>query len=325
MHMQFSTGHSHFAMKKESWVKYIHVLQDRICVALEGIDRKAKFIEDQWQRGEGGGGKTRVVTNGNVFEKGGVNTSVVFGQVTGAMRTQLQIDGDEWWACGLSLVLHPMNPFVPTVHCNYRMFEVYHNNDDSSKPPSGGSGVCWFGGGTDLTPYYLFEEDARHFHQTYKDICDEFDPFFYPIFKKQCDNYFVNIHRNNERRGIGGIFYDYQRPDENHPLDFWMNFGKACGNAFIPAYLPIVEKRKDIPYTDKHKHWQEIRRGRYVEFNLVHDRGTLFGLKTNGRIESILMSLPPIARFEYNDQPEKGSEEEKLTQVLMNPKDWIPK
>jgi coproporphyrinogen III oxidase len=300
---------------KESWIQYIHDLQNRICNALEKADGRAVFTEDAWERPEGGGGKTRVISNGNVFEKGGVNTSVVFGEVTEAMRTQLKINGAKWFACGLSLVIHPYNPFVPTVHCNYRMLELYNEKDEVIDR--------WFGGGTDLTPYYLLEEDARHFHRTYKNICDSFDPSFYPKFKETCDNYFVNFHRDNERRGIGGIFYDYQRPDENKNVDYWMSFGKACGDAFIEAYIPIVEKRKHTAFEEKHKHWQEIRRGRYVEFNLVHDRGTLFGLKTNGRIESILMSLPPTVRFEYNYRPEPGSEEDKLLQACLHPKDWV--
>jgi len=300
---------------KEAWIDYIHDLQNRICAALEEADGKAKFIEDKWERPEGGGGKTRVIANGAVFEKGGVNTSVVFGEVSDAMRTQLKINGAKWFACGLSLVIHPVNPFVPTVHCNYRMFELYNEADEVIDR--------WFGGGTDLTPYYLFEEDAKHFHGTYKAVCDRFDPSFYSKFKEVCDNYFVNFHRNNERRGIGGIFYDYQRPDEMKDVDFWMNFGKACGDAFIPAYIPIVQKRKESSYSKENKHWQEIRRGRYVEFNLVHDRGTLFGLKTNGRIESILMSLPPTVRFEYNYQPKPGSEEDKLLQACLHPKDWL--
>jgi len=300
---------------KENWITYIHDLQNTICHALEKADGKATFSEDAWERPEGGGGKTRVISNGSVFEKGGVNTSVVFGDVTEAMATQLKIKGDKWFACGLSLVIHPFNPFVPTVHCNYRMFELYNANDEVIDR--------WFGGGTDLTPYYLFEEDARHFHQMYKNVCDNFDLSFYPKFKKTCDDYFVNYHRNNERRGIGGIFYDYERPDEKKDVDFWMNFGKACGNAFIEAYIPIVEQRKNFPFTTEHKHWQEIRRGRYTEFNLVHDRGTLFGLKTNGRTESILMSLPPTVRFEYNYQPEAGSAEEKLLQACLHPVQWV--
>lgn len=300
---------------KEDWIQYIESLQNRICSALQACDGKAKFVEDQWQRAEGGGGKTRVIADGNVFEKGGVNTSVVFGNVSDAMKNQLKIDGAKWFACGLSLVLHPINPFVPTVHCNYRMFELYSENEEVIDR--------WFGGGTDLTPYYLFEEDAKHFHQTYKNVCDEFDLSFYPTFKKNCDDYFVNNHRNHERRGIGGIFYDYQKPAGNKEVNFWMNFSKACGDAFLPAYLPIIEKRKNSSFTAAQKHWQEIRRGRYVEFNLIHDRGTLFGLKTNGRTESILMSLPPTVRFEYNYQPEKGSEEEKLLEVCLQPREWV--
>jgi coproporphyrinogen III oxidase len=312
------------------WISYIHDLQNRICAALEQSDGKAKFFEDKWQRPEGGGGKTRVIANGDVFEKGGVNTSVVFGDVTDAMRTQLKINGAKWFACGLSLVIHPINPFVPTVHCNYRMFELYNEKEEVIDR--------WFGGGTDLTPYYLFEEDAKHFHGAYKNVCDKFDPTFYPKFKKECDDYFVNTHRNNERRGIGGIFYDYQRDADTlgslksgvgermvppKAESGWAEFGKACGNAFMEAYIPIVEKRKNTSYTTENKHWQEIRRGRYVEFNLVHDRGTLFGLKTNGRIESILMSLPPTVRFEYNYQPAPGSEEDQLQQVCLNPRNWL--
>ena len=300
---------------KDNWITHTHDLQDSICTALEQVDGKSVFMEDAWERPEGGGGKTRVITNGNVFEKGGVNTSVVFGKVSDIMRTQLKINGDAWFACGLSLVLHPVNPFVPTIHCNYRMFELYDE--------SGNTIDRWFGGGTDLTPYYLFEEDARHFHQTYKNICDRFDTSFYPAFKKECDNYFVNAHRNRERRGIGGIFYDYQRPSADKDIQFWFSFGKTCGEGFADAYLPIVEKRKQLSYTDRHKYWQEIRRGRYVEFNLVHDRGTLFGLKTNGRTESILMSLPPTVRFEYNYRPDPGSEEDKLLQACLLPVEWV--
>jgi coproporphyrinogen III oxidase len=300
------------------WIDFVYQLQDTICQALEEVDGKAVFKEDDWQRaeGRGGGGRTRVIANGNVFEKGGVNTSVVYGHVTDKMQKHLNINGAKWFACGLSLVIHPNNPFVPTVHCNYRMFELYDENDSLTDR--------WFGGGTDLTPYYLFDEDAVHFHQTYKKVCDEFDPSFYPSFKKECDGYFVNVHRNNERRGIGGIFYDHQRPDDKHDVDFWMRFGEACGNAFTSAYIPVVEKRKYAPYSPENKWWQEIRRGRYVEFNLVHDRGTIFGLKTHGRTESILMSLPPTVRFEYDYQPVPGSEEDRLLQVCLKPKEWIP-
>ncbi len=300
---------------KQEWINFINQLQNDICQALEKADGGAGFVEDKWERPEGGGGRTRVIANGNIFEKGGVNTSIVFGDVTDTMRTQLKINGDKWFACGLSLVIHPLNPFVPTVHANYRMFELYNSNDEVIDR--------WFGGGTDLTPYYLFEEDARHFHQTYKTACNKSDKAFFPLFKKHCDDYFVNWHRNEERRGIGGIFYDYQKPSADKDAGFWMRLASNCGYAFMDAYIPIVEKRKDIPFSEANKHWQEIRRGRYVEFNLVHDRGTIFGLKTNGRTESILMSLPPTVRFEYDYRPEAGSEEDKLLQACLFPRDYV--
>ncbi len=300
---------------RDRWISFIHQLQDDICIALEKSDGSVKFKEDRWERPEGGGGKTRIISNGKVIEKGGVNSSIVYGKVTDIMRAQLKIDGDSWFACGLSSVIHPINPFVPTVHCNYRMFELYDTKGEVIDR--------WFGGGTDLTPYYLFEEDAKHFHQSYKNICDQFDPIFYRDFKKVCDDYFVNTHRNNERRGIGGIFYDYKRATDEKNIDYWLSFAKACGQEFIAAYIPIIERRKHMTYSAENKFWQEIRRGRYTEFNLVHDRGTLFGLKTNGRIESILMSLPPTVRFEYDCQPISGSEEDKLLQACLKPVDWI--
>lgn len=304
---------------RKNWINIIHRLQDDICSALEQADGMARFKEDKWEREGGGGGKTRVISNGKVFEKGGINTSVVHGSITEQMQGQLNLpatsQGQEWFAAGISIVIHPLNPFVPTIHCNYRMFEI--------SGPENITNQIWFGGGTDLTPYYLFEEDAIHFHQTYKNVCDEFDELFYPSFKKNCDDYFVNTHRNNERRGIGGIFYDHQKPDDKMPAEDWMNFGKSCGEAFTTSYLPIVEKRKNTAYNEPQRNWQEIRRGRYVEFNLIHDRGTLFGLKTNGRTESILMSLPPSVRFEYDYKPELGSEEEKLLKVCLHPGEWV--
>ena len=302
---------------RENWIEYIEGLQDRICAALEAVDKGAKFREDRWERkpgGEGGGGRTRVIAKGNVFEKGGVNTSVVFGRVTENMRMQLKMEGEEWFACGLSLVIHPVNPYVPTVHCNYRYFELYTQGRVTDR---------WFGGGTDLTPYYLFEEDAVHFHRVYKEVCDDFDRDLYPVFKRECDEYFVNTHRNRERRGIGGIFFDHCRPDKEKDLGFWSGFAKACGDAFTTAYIPLVEKRKHMAYDARQKYWQEIRRGRYVEFNLIHDRGTLFGLKTDGRTESILMSLPPTVRFEYDYRPPAGSEEDRLLAVCLDPRDWV--
>jgi coproporphyrinogen III oxidase len=299
---------------KENFTKFIHELQTEICTALESVDGKAMFMTDAWQRPDGGGGITRVIQNGAVFEKGGVNTSVVHGAVTPAIAQQLNVLGSSFFACGLSLVIHPQNPFVPTVHANFRYFELYD--------AQGQIADAWFGGGADLTPYYLADEDAVHFHTTWKQACDSFDTSFYPTYKQQCDQYFVNHHRNNERRGIGGIFYDYLRADAARDREYWLRFSMTCGKAFIASYLPIVERRKNTSYNQQQTYWQEIRRGRYVEFNLLHDRGTLFGLKSNGRTESILMSLPPRVRFDYAYAPTPGSEEEKLTRILLNPKTW---
>ncbi|MEO6313339.1 MAG: oxygen-dependent coproporphyrinogen oxidase [Chitinophagaceae bacterium] len=301
---------------RQSWVNYIHRLQEEICAALEKEDGKARFIKDNWDRPAGGGGSTRVISNGAIFEKAGVNTSVVHGAVSQQMQQQLQSEGAaSWFAAGLSLVLHPFNPYVPTVHANWRYFELYD--------AAGNVTDRWFGGGTDLTPYYLFEEDAQHFHRTIKNTMDKFDEKLYPVYKKRCDDYFVNSHRNNETRGIGGAFYDHLRPENDEHAEQLLKFQEANGNAFLAGYLPIVEKRKDVAFGARQKHWQEIRRGRYVEFNLLHDRGTIFGLKTNGRTESILMSLPPTVRFEYDYQPAAGSAEAQLLNVCLEPKDWI--
>lgn len=299
---------------KEQFIQHIHSLQDTICTSLEGVDGKAKFIEDKWERTEGGGGKTRVVENGAVFEKGGVNTSVVHGTLPASMQQAFGVQGSDFFACGLSLVIHPRNPYVPTVHANWRYFELY---DKDGKRLD-----CWFGGGSDLTPYYIFEEDAKYFHQTLKDTMDQFGADLYPKYKKQCDEYFVNKHRGDEMRGIGGVFYDYLRPENATEGDRLFAFQKANGNAFIKAYLPIAEKRKGLDYGEREIEWQEIRRGRYVEFNLIHDRGTLFGLKTNGRTESILMSMPPRARWYYNYQPKPGSREEEAMQYY-KPRKWV--
>jgi len=301
---------------RDRWIRFIHQLQDDICKGLEQADGTAVFVEDKWERPEGGGGKTRVIAGGNVLEKGGVNTSVVFGTVSEAMKKQLpDMEGHSWFACGLSMVLHPLNPFVPTTHANWRYFELYDKNGDVVDQ--------WFGGGTDLTPYYLFDEDARHFHQTLKNAIDPFDPSLFPKYKKQCDAYFANAHRNNETRGIGGVFYDHLKPSGERDLEWLFRFQQANGNSFLDAYVPIVERRKNMPWNEANKYWQEIRRGRYVEFNLIHDRGTIFGLKTNGRTESILMSLPPTVRFAYNYQPAEGSEEARLQQVCEHPVDWV--
>ena len=238
------------------------------------------------------------------------------------MQKLFNVGEADFFACGLSLVIHPKNPMVPTVHANWRYFEMY---DTSAELSTGGSRNVinsWFGGGQDLTPYYLFEEDGIHFHHTCKTACDKHNPEFYPKYKKQCDDYFWNAHRN-EARGLGGLFFDYCKANEQMAMEDWFNFVTEVGNSFLEAYVPIVEKRKKLAYTPEQRTWQEIRRGRYVEFNLVHDKGTLFGLKTNGRIESILMSLPPHVQWHYDHHPEVGSEEEKLIQVLENPIDWV--
>lgn len=299
---------------REQFVSYIKNLQDQITAKLEAIDGKATFKEDLWQREEGGGGRTRVIENGNVIEKGGVNISEVHGPLAPAMQQYFKVGDVDFFACGLSLVIHPKNPYAPTVHANWRYFEMLDK--------AGNLVDSWFGGGQDLTPYYLFEEDAQHFHQTCKTACDKHDPEFYPQYKKRCDEYFYNSHRG-EARGLGGLFFDYLKATDNRSMQDWYNFVTEVGDSFLTAYAPILEKRKDLAYGEKERDWQEVRRGRYVEFNLVHDKGTLFGLKTNGRIESILMSLPPTVQWRYDHHPEPGSPEAQLVDVLENPKDWV--
>ena len=299
---------------KEAFTDYILALQSNICAALEAVDGKAVFIEDRWTRAEGGGGLSRVITDGNVFEKGGVNTSMVYGELPAAMQQAFKVGESRFFACGLSLVIHPLNPYVPTVHANWRYFELYDKDDRKID--------SWFGGGSDLTPYYIFEEDGRHFHTTLKNAMDDFGDDLYPEYKKHCDEYFVNKHRQDEARGIGGVFYDYVRPQDEQHAETLLRFQQANGNAFLPAYLPVVKSRMDMQYGEPQKEWQEIRRGRYVEFNLIHDRGTLFGLKTNGRTESILMSLPPRARWLYNYQPPAGTKEAELLEYL-KPREWV--
>jgi coproporphyrinogen III oxidase len=299
---------------RDVWIAYIYGLQEHIRKTLEDLDGKAVFAKDKWEREGGGGGLTNVIAEGNVFEKGGVNTSVVWGKVTDTMRAQLKIEGSKWFAAGLSMVIHPLNPYVPTTHANWRYFELYNEEGYVTDR--------WFGGGSDLTPYYLFEEDARHFHGTLKNAMDPFGKDRYPQYKKWCDEYFVNQHRDNEMRGIGGVFYDHIRPADAAGADHLLSFQQANGNAFLSSYIPIVEKRKDLPYGRREVEWQEIRRGRYVEFNLIHDRGTLFGLKTKGRTESILMSLPPRARWGYHYEPAAGSPEAELLDACLHPREW---
>lgn len=303
-------------MIKTTFTSTIRSLQNEICSALEEIDGKSAFREDCWEREGGGGGITRVIEKGEVFEKGGVNTSTVYGELPEPIRQHFNVNEGWFWAGGISLVIHPASPMVPTVHANFRYFELYE--DPQMKQIKDG----WFGGGADLTPYYLWDEDARHFHSVLKKGCDRHGKELYPAFKKQCDDYFWNSHRG-EARGIGGLFFDYLRADDRRSLEDWQAFTRDTGSLFLESYLPIVKKRMSEPYHASQKYWQEIRRGRYVEFNLIHDRGTLFGLKTNGRIESILMSLPPAVRWDYDVQPDAGSREAALIDILKNPRDWV--
>ncbi|MDX1590811.1 MAG: oxygen-dependent coproporphyrinogen oxidase [Balneolaceae bacterium] len=301
---------------KESFTQYIHNLQDEICTALEEIDGKETFREDLWEREGGGGGRTRVIEKGDVFEKGGVNVSTVHGELPDPIKKHFNVEEGWFWAGGISLVIHPESPMIPTVHANFRLFELYEDKQMTEKTDA------WFGGGADLTPYYIWEEDAEHFHRVFKEACDPHGEDLYPEFKKQCDEYFHNSHRG-EARGIGGLFFDYLRADDQRSLDDWYDFSTDAGSSFLDAYLPIVKNRLPEPYNPAQKYWQEIRRGRYVEFNLIHDRGTLFGLKTNGRIESILMSLPPQVRWDYDMHPEPGTREAELIDVLKNPREWV--
>lgn len=301
---------------KNEFAAFVKELQDEICEAVEIADGKARFQTDTWEREGGGGGESRVISKGDVFEKGGVNVSEVFGELPELIRKRFEVEQGWFYATGVSLILHPWSPMIPTVHANYRYFELYE--DESQQQPVD----LWFGGGVDLTPYYLWEEDARHFHEKLKEACDPFSPKLYPDFKRQCDEYFYNEHRE-EARGVGGIFYDYCRPNGEMSVEDWFKFSKSVGKAFLPSYLPIVDKRREEPYGEQERYFQEIRRGRYVEFNLIHDRGTLFGLKTKGRTESILMSLPPRVRWDYQYEVEEGSREEKLLAVLKEPREWV--
>jgi coproporphyrinogen III oxidase len=313
---------------------FMQSLQDEISTKLEEVDGKSKFQEDAWQRSEGGGGRSRVLKDGGVFEQAGVGFSEVWGdKLPPAILAQRpDADGHSFYATGTSMVLHPHNPYAPTVHLNYRYFEA--------------GPVWWFGGGADLTPYYPFKEDAQHFHQTYKDACDRHHQEYYAVFKRWCDEYFYLKHRQ-ETRGIGGLFFDYQNGEgalyrggdaegpaalynkglEEMPSRSWedlFSFVNDCGRAFLPAYVPIVTKRSQMEYNDHQRQFQLYRRGRYVEFNLVYDRGTIFGLQTNGRTESILMSLPPLVRWEYGYQPEPNSPEAELYNYFLKPQDWLP-
>lgn len=312
--------------------QFMQTIQDEICAGLEALDGQGKFKEDSWQREEGGGGRTRVLSDGNIFEQGGVNFSEVWGNhlPPSILQQRPEAEGHSFYATGTSMVLHPKNPYIPTVHLNYRYFEA--------------GPVWWFGGGADLTPYYPFAEDAHHFHSTFQKACDQHHPEYYNVFKRWCDEYFYLKHRD-ETRGIGGLFFDYQDgtdplyrgphtdkdaaiysnglPPQNHRTwEELFAFIQDCARAFLPAYVPIAEKRHSTEYGDRQRDFQLYRRGRYVEFNLVYDRGTIFGLQTNGRTESILMSLPPLVRWEYGYQPEPNSPEAELYEVFLKPQNW---
>eukprot|EP00349_Pseudokeronopsis_sp_Brazil_P008069 CAMPEP_0202967838 /NCGR_PEP_ID=MMETSP1396-20130829/12860_1 /ASSEMBLY_ACC=CAM_ASM_000872 /TAXON_ID= /ORGANISM="Pseudokeronopsis sp., Strain Brazil" /LENGTH=370 /DNA_ID=CAMNT_0049693375 /DNA_START=67 /DNA_END=1176 /DNA_ORIENTATION=- len=302
---------------RKKFEKVCRDAQAKICKAIEEVDGEGKFRSDAWTRENGGGGISRVLAGGKVFEKAGVNLSVVYGTMPkealqaaterGVDRAKGMKPGEvvPFFACGLSSVMHPRNPHCPTMHFNYRYFET-------------DGGVWWFGGGTDITPAYLDVDDMKHFHGVYRDMCNAHDPTFYDKFKKWADKYFLIAHRG-ETRGCGGIFYDDLNDRDPEKL---LDLARDGLNAVIPAYAPIIEKHKNDKFTQKEKDWQLLRRGRYVEFNLVYDRGTVFGLKTGGRIESILMSLPELARWEYDHIPVAGSKEDEILQVFKNPRDW---
>jgi len=300
------------SVNKTAVSSYLLSLQDSICKKLEALDGGGKFVEDKWTREEGGGGRSRVIINGKVFEKGGVNFSHVSGATMPASATahRPELAGRRFEAMGVSLVIHPDNPYVPTSHANVRFFIA---EKEGAEP------VWWFGGGYDLTPYYGFEEDCVHWHTTARTACQQFGADYYPRFKTWCDEYFFLKHRN-EARGVGGLFFD----DFNEgSFEQAFAFMQAVGDSYTEAYCPIVEKRKHLVWGEKEKQFQLYRRGRYVEFNLVYDRGTLFGLQTGGRTESILMSLPPLVRWDYNWQPQANSAEAKLYSDFLPVKDWL--
>jgi len=313
--------------------EFMKQLQDEISQALAELDGVGQFQEDSWERPEGGGGRSRVMREGAIFEQGGVNFSEVWGSnlPPSILSSRPEAAGHKFYATGTSMVLHPRNPYVPTVHLNYRYFEA--------------GPVWWFGGGADMTPYYPFAEDAMHFHKTFKQACDNHHQEYYPVFKRWCDEYFYLKHRQ-ETRGVGGLFFDYQDgtgalyrgPSADKEAALYSNqigelptrsweeifsFVEECGKAFLPAYVPIVQKRHPMEYGDRQRNFQLYRRGRYVEFNLVYDRGTIFGLQTNGRTESILMSLPPLVRWEYGYKPEPSTPEAELYETFLKPQDWV--
>ena len=300
---------------KEQIVADYQAIQDEICAALENLDGVAKFEQELWQREGGGSGRTRVIQNGNILEKGGVNFSAVDGQLPEAIKKGLKIDQDDFFATGVSIVIHPNHPLVPIIHMNIRYFEMPSTFGEGKDP------VRWFGGGIDLTPHYVFEDDAKFFHNSLKAVCDKYNATFYDRFKKWADDYFFIKHRN-ETRGIGGIFYDRLIASEDTSWENIFEFSKAVGRSFAPIYAELVNRHRNESFTEAQQQWQYQRRSRYAEFNLVYDAGTKFGLETNGRIESILMSLPPTAKWLYNFQPEAGSEEAKTLSLLKKGINW---
>ncbi|MEY4110473.1 MAG: hypothetical protein RLZZ46_828 [Bacteroidota bacterium] len=293
-------------MNKNLISERFQALQNSICEGLEKADGKSRFIEDIWSRDGGGGGRTRVISKGNIFEKGGVNFSAVSGKTPPQMKSESL--GDQFFATGVSIVIHPENPWVPIIHMNVRYFET-------------DGGIFWFGGGIDLTPIYIIDEDAVFFHKTLKETCDKHEAGFYSRFKNWADEYFFLSHRS-ETRGIGGIFFDHLGKNGEN-MESCLKFTFDVGETFLKCYLPIVDRRKNMPYGEKERQWQAIRRGRYTEFNLIHDRGTRFGLETGGRTESILMSLPPNATWEYRHEPSTGSPEAQTLEKLVKGFDWV--
>lgn len=297
-------------LTKEEITEWFKELQDSICSALQEEDGKSKFQEDLWERAEGGGGRTRIIQDGNVIEKGGVNFSAVFGDVPDFLKKEVNSEVPlTFYATGVSIVIHPINPFVPIIHMNVRYFEM-------------SNGTWWFGGGIDLTPHYINKEDARFFHKTLKDVCDKNDPKYYEKHKKWADDYFFIPHRN-ETRGVGGIFFDRLNDGSGKGKEKVFEYVKDVGLAFAPIYTYLMNKNKEIPFSDNHKEWQYVRRGRYVEFNLVYDKGTKFGLETNGRIESILMSLPKTAQWHYNYNALPQSAEAETLRNLKKGINWV--
>src|SRR5690554_4700758 len=295
---------------KEKVVESYRQIQDQICKGLEKADGQGRFEEEIWERDGGGGGRTRIMQGGRVIDRGGVNFSAVHGKLPDQIKKAFGVDEDDFFATGVSIVIHPINPWVPIIHMNIRYFELNEK-------------VRWFGGGIDVTPHYVIEEDARFFHSYLKNICDQYSPMFYDDFKSWADRYFYINHRK-ETRGIGGVFYDRLDPRKSGlSYDEILTFSEHVGNSFLPIYTELINRNRDTQFSDKHKAWQAFRRGRYVEFNLVYDAGTKFGLETNGRIESILMSLPPQANWLYNFKAEPGSKEEKTLDLLKQGIDWI--